>query len=134
MSLTYYYQHYLLFDISNIWWKIDSPLTLLKSTLNLYLRYHWEFILKKVKIRLWTPGYCLFCETKWRKFNAFGKRLFHFILSFTTAVTNKRYHDSENLNRSIVCAGLFISLYGTYQTLVCLLSFFSWSDVLDLAA
>ena len=138
MSLTYHYPHHFSFNISSIWCKIDSPLKLIRSKLKVYLEHIWSIImgliLTKVRYRLWIPGHCLFCETKWRISDAHGNRLFHFILSFTTSVTNRRYNDSKTFSISIVCNGLFISLCGAYKALVSLIPACYWSGVLDLVA
>ena len=66
MSLTYHYLYYLSLNISNIWCEIDSPLTLLHSTLKLYLEYIWSIIggliFTKVRDRIWTPGWHFFVK------------------------------------------------------------------------
>ena len=92
---------------STLWWNWYSPRQ----------RYIWSIIagliFTKVRYRLWTPGYRLFCEIKWSISGAHGNRFFDFILSFTTAITNRRYHNSKNLIISVVCTGLFILLCGS---------------------
>ena len=60
--------------------------------------------------------------------------MFHYFLSYSTAVPNRWYSDSNTLNIIVVCIGLFISTCGSYQALVCLVIFCSWSGVLKLAA
>ena len=53
-----------------------------------------------------------FVKKQRRRYGAHGNRLFNFILSFTTAVTNWCYCGSITLNRSFVCTEWFISLSG----------------------
>ena len=122
MSLTYHYLHYFSFNISNIWWKINSLLTLIQSKLKVNLEYIWNIIGGLILIK---PGYRLFCETKQRRSGAHGNRLFNFILTFITAVNNRRYCDSKTLIIRIVCTELFISLRGSYQELAWLMA---WSS------
>ena len=126
MSLTCHYLHYLSFNISNIWWEIGSPPTLLQFVLKVYFEYIWSIhgglILKKSRDRLWTPGYNLFCETKWSISGAQRSRLFCLILSVTTDVTNHQYCDSKTLNISVACTVLIISLRGDYHELVRLIA------------
>ena len=118
MSLTYHYLHYFSFNISNILCEIEYPLTLIQSMLKVYSEYIWGIIggliPTKRRDRLSTPGYCLFFETKLRIYGAHGNRFFHFILSFTTAVTTSCYCDSKTLSTSVVFTGLFISLCGSW--------------------
>ena len=137
MIITYHYLNYFTFNISNIWFEIDSPLTLLQSKLKMYLEYIWNIIggliLTKVRDRILIPGYCLFCENKEGRSSAHGNHFFHFNLSFTTAVTNLYYHDYKTLIISVVCTGLFISFCGDYQTLVCSIEACCWSGVFDSA-
>ena len=133
MRLNYHYLNYFSFNISSIWCEIDSLLTLIHSKIKLYLEYFWGLIIIKGRYMILTPGYCLFCETKWSISGAYGNRLFHFILNLTIAITNWIYFDSKTLNRSVVCNGLFISLHGSQQELVCLIVDCYRSGVLDLA-
>ena len=91
------------------WFSADTATVHNKGIFELLLGY---LFLQKERDMIWTPGYSLFCETKWRRSGAHGNRLFHFILSFTTDVTNKCYRDSKTLIINVVCTGLFISLSG----------------------
>ena len=115
MGLTYQYLCYLSFNISNIWCKIDSPLALIQYTWWVYLDYIWSIIggliLTKVIYRLWTPGYCLFCEINWSIYGAHRNRVFCFVLSFTTSVTNRHYRDSKTFNISVLCTGFYLNLW-----------------------
>ena len=83
----------------------------------------------KVRDRIWTPRYSLFCETKWRRYGALTNSLLHFILIFSTAVTNRRHCGYKTLNIIVVCIGLIISLHGDYQALFCLMIYCSISGV-----
>ena len=138
MSLTYDYLHYLTFNISNIWCKIDSLLTLLQSMLKLYLEYIWTIIggliIAKARYRLLTPDYNFFYETKWSRSSAHVNPFFRFILNFTTTLINFHYRDFKTLNIIFVCNRLCISLLGFYQGSVCLIEACSQSEVLELAA
>ena len=76
----------------------------------------------------------IFLETFWKRSDAQLNHLFHFALSFSTDVPNRRYHYSKTFNISVVCIGLFISLCGSYKELVWLVIACSSSSVLKLAA
>ena len=80
-----------------------------------------------------TPIYSFFCEMKWRKSGAHINCLFHFVLIFSTALPNQRYHDSKTLNRSVLFIGFFILPRGYLQALVFLVLAFYWSSVLKYA-
>ena len=71
---------------------------------------YWELILKKVIYKKITPSYHFFCKTKWRRSGAQVNKLVHFVLSFSTAIPNCRYHGSKTLKISVVCIILFITL------------------------
>ena len=89
-------------------------------------------------LQKWETGFehqaICFCEKKWRRYGLHGNCLFCFVLSFSTAVPNRNYSDSKTSNKSIVCIGLFVSLFGAHQSLVCLIIVWSWSGVLELVA
>ena len=70
----------------------------------------------------------------WRRHGAHVNWLFHFVLSLSTDITNRRYCYSKTLNISVVCIGLFISTHGAYQKLVWLVIACSWYGVLKLVA
>ena len=77
----------------------------------------------KVTENIGTPSYHFFCETKWRRYGTHrnGWSCFVWIFSTTIPVPNRFYCYSKTLNRSVVCIGLFISLRGDQQELVCLI-------------
>ena len=102
------------------------------------MRRHWEdkqqrcyFIRKTTNVtdRIGTLSYLFICDTLWRRSGAHVKHLYHFVLSFSTAVQNNSYHDSKTLNTIVVCIGLIISLHGDYQALFCLIIYYSISGV-----
>ena len=82
--------------------------------------WRWE-----EKPQRWQTGFesrsiYMISNTSWRRSGTHGIVLFHLILSFSTAVPNWHYRDSKTLNRIVVCIGLFISIYGDYKALACL--------------
>ena len=133
MSITYQYLHYFSFNISNIWCEIDSSITLLQSMLNIYLDYYCAINSYKSKRQSLITGQFVL-ETKWKRSDAHGNCLFHFISSFKNAITNHNYRDYKISSIRVASIGLFISLCGAYQLLFCIIVACSWSGVLNFSS
>ena len=89
----------------------DTATFHVKVIFGVYLEYYWGVDSYKSERQALNTGLTFFCETKWRISGPHGNHLFHFILIFTTAVTNRLHRDSKDLNIIVVCTGLFIFIH-----------------------